>query len=240
MSRSERVLRLLCQTLSGLVLSLSPAFGQGGPPFLSDDPDTPGNNHWEINLGFLGERGPLEGAYQVPDIDINYGLGHRIQLKYELPLAVEETRGESGHVLAGLGNSLIGVKYRFYAHNPKTETPEPPGERESNFGLSVYPQLVASNPTRSVTRQVVEPGPQLLLPMEANAILGPIRVSGEIGYWLTTGDIPNSWICGIVLGHEFKKDTELYLELHNQRDVAGNNGKPEAGETSLGLGGRLP
>lgn len=32
------------------------------------------------------------GAYQVPDFDINYGLGDRIQLKYEILIAIEETR----------------------------------------------------------------------------------------------------------------------------------------------------
>ena len=220
-----------------MVLSPRLVFAQGGPPFLSDDPDTPGNKSWEINLGFLGERGPVEGAYQVPDVDINYGLGHRIQLKVELPLAVEETRGESGHALAGLGDALLGVKYRFYAHHPKTETPQPPGERESNFGLSIYPQLALNTSTRSAPDQIFERG--LLLPMEASAILGPIRVSGEIGYWLNK-DVPNSWISGMVIGHEFKKDTELYLELYDQREVSGIDGQPKAGETSLGLGGRLP
>src|SRR5258708_6064260 len=85
------------------------AFSQGGPPFQSDDPDTPGNKHWEINLGFLGERSRFEGSFETPNIDINYGLGNRIQLKYEVPLSIHEARGEtpgdSDHVAAGLGNS---------------------------------------------------------------------------------------------------------------------------------------
>jgi len=28
----------------------------------------------------------------VPDFDIDYGLGDRVQLKYEIPIAIEETR----------------------------------------------------------------------------------------------------------------------------------------------------
>lgn len=210
---------------------------QGGPPFLSDDPDTPGNHHWEVNLGFLGERNPVEGSYQVPDIDINFGVGNPIQLKFELPLAAAETRGPAGHVNAGLGNSLLGVKYRFYAHHTKHEKQQPPGQRESNFALSVYPQLALNNPTRSVARDIVDPGPEVLIPIEAKTILGPIRISGEVGYRLTKGDVPNSWIQGVVVGHEFKKDTELYLELYDQRDVSG---KLQAKETSVGLGGRVP
>ena len=59
------------------------ALAQGGPPFLSDDPDTPGNNHWEINVFATGERNPFAGAYEVPNVDLNYGVGHRIQLKFD-------------------------------------------------------------------------------------------------------------------------------------------------------------
>jgi hypothetical protein len=97
------------------------AHGQGGPPFRTDDPETPGNQHWEINFGWIGDRNPESGAYQVPDFDINYGLGDRIQLKYELPIAIEEIRplpGQPGHVIAGLGDSLLGIKWRFYEHHP--------------------------------------------------------------------------------------------------------------------------
>ena len=32
------------------------ALAQGGPPFRSDDPATPGNKHWEINMGLVVER----------------------------------------------------------------------------------------------------------------------------------------------------------------------------------------
>ena len=103
------------------------AQGQGGPPFRTDDPETPGNQHWEINFGFIGDRNPAAGAYQVPDFDINYGLGDRIQLKYEIPIAIEETRPQAasaneaavpGQVIGGLGESLLGIKWRFYEHHP--------------------------------------------------------------------------------------------------------------------------
>src|SRR5580658_3672642 len=99
---------------------------QGGPPFRTDDPETPGNQHWEINFGFIGDRNPSAGAYQVPDFDINYGLGDRIQLKYEIPIALEETRPQPaspadpatpGHVIGGIGESLLGIKWRFYEHH---------------------------------------------------------------------------------------------------------------------------
>src|ERR1700678_4585153 len=109
-----------------LALALLPttvAHAQGGPPFRTDDPETPGNRHWEINFGWIGDRNPAAGAYQIPDFDINYGLGDRIQLKYELPISIEETRpstaspgvpASSETVIGGLGESLLGVKWRFF------------------------------------------------------------------------------------------------------------------------------
>ena len=31
---------------------------QGGPPFITDDPGTPGNHHWEINFGWIANHNP--------------------------------------------------------------------------------------------------------------------------------------------------------------------------------------
>src|ERR1700678_69639 len=111
-----------------LPIAFAAAHAQGGPPFRTDDPETPGNKHWEINFGWIGDRNPAAGAYQIPDFDINYGWGDRIQLKYELPIAIEETRPQpatpstpavQGQVITGLGESLLGIKWRFYEHHPK-------------------------------------------------------------------------------------------------------------------------
>jgi hypothetical protein len=231
--------KILTDGVKLAAFTLFPAIvlAQGGPPFRSDDPDTPGNHHWEINLGFIGERSRFQGAYSTPDIDINYGLGNRIQLKYEVPLAIQEMRGDSGHVAAGLGDSLLGVKYRFYQRHSKTEDQQ--GKREIKYGVSIYPQLVLSNPTRSVAREIVEPGPQFLLPLEASAKLGWVRISGEVGYWFSSKDVPNSWIRGVVVGHEFEKDTELYLELYDQDDVRSASVQ-KLRESTLAVGARLP
>src|ERR1700684_4473375 len=88
------------------------AEGQGGPPFRTDDPETPGNQHWEINFGWIGDRNPAAGAYQVPDFDITSALGDRIQLKYEIPIAIKEIRPQpaappepatEGNVIGGIG-----------------------------------------------------------------------------------------------------------------------------------------
>src|SRR4029077_7516782 len=120
----------LCLILAAITNFSPSALAQGGPPFRSDDPDTPGNKRWEINTMLVGDRGPSEGSYSVPNIDINYGIGSRIQLKYEVPLSIQESPDASGHVAGGLGNSLLGVKWRFYAHHPKSDDSDQINKKE--------------------------------------------------------------------------------------------------------------
>jgi len=236
----KRIAPFLCLILAALTRFSPLALAQGGPPFRSDDPDTPGKRNWEINTVLLGDRNPSEGSYVTPNIDVNYGLGNRVQLKYELPLSIHESRGSSGHVAAGLGNSLLGLKRRFYSHHPRTAARDETGKRESNFAMSIYPQLLLNNPTRSVRRDLVEPGPQLLIPLEANARIGPIRISGEFEYWFTKKDFPNSWIRGVIVGHEFRKKTEVDLELYDQAATRVTADEPKTRESTLGIGFRTP
>jgi hypothetical protein len=227
------------------------ACAQGGPPFKTDDPETPGNKQWEINFGWTGERSAGEGSYSIPDVDLNYGLGDRIQLKFELPIVIHEVRKLPGDTVQnepatqarldlGAGESLAGVKWRFYQHRAASSYRHSPGEepQEPNFSISTYPQLSLNNPTSSVERGVVTTGPQFLLPIEANARIGPIRIDGEVGYWFTNRKVPQSWIRGMIVGYEFTKRTEAYAEIYDQQDATRVGGEAKGRQATLGLGGR--
>lgn len=108
MARSVSRKILLCWFVAAATLCAA----QGGPPLLTDDPGTPGNENFEINVGFTAERHPTERIYNAPLLDIYYGLGSRIQLKYETPLMIYGLDGAS--TKSGWGNSLAGVKGRFW------------------------------------------------------------------------------------------------------------------------------
>lgn len=247
-----RLVRALVLFFPIFFLSVA-AQAQGGPPFRTDDPETPGNRHWEINFGWIGDRNPGAGAYQVPDFDINYGLGDRIQLKYEIPIAIEETRAQAatpggpavpGQVIGGLGESLLGIKWRFYERHPKdpwvknrfgtglpavfghhtdkadaTAESEDSPESRVNFSVSTYPQLFLNNPTRAVERGLVAAGPTFFFPIEMNGRIGPIRWLGEVGYNFGNHSVPQSWGRGLLVGHEFSDRTEAYLELYDVQDA---------------------
>jgi len=218
-----------------LFASTVPLVAQAGPPFRTDDPETPGNRHWEINFGFIADHNPAAAYYQTPDFDINYGWGNRIQLKYELPIS-EYTNADNA-TLAGLGNSLLGIKWRFYEH--RRANSQPGDDKAVNFSLGTYPQLSLDNPTSAVRRGIVQyRGPMFLLPLEANARIGWLRLDGETGYWFGNRDAPDQWIRGMIAGHEFSEKFELYAEIYDEQDANRINGIPKQREATLGLGGR--
>ena len=72
---------------------------------MTDDPDTPGPGYWEINVATLLDASRREHRVETPRIDLNYGVGRRIQLKFEVPWVRvregdDETQTGAGNILA--------------------------------------------------------------------------------------------------------------------------------------------
>lgn len=227
----RRLLHILLLALP--MVGAAVAHGQGGPPFITDDPGTPGNHHWEINFGWIGNHNPGQSYYEIPDVDMNYGWGDRIQLKYELPLAAATNANDSTGV--GLGESLLGVKWRYFEyHRPG----EPKSDGNLLYSLGTYPQVSINNPTSSVRRGIVEPGPQYYLPIEATAQIGPIALNGEVGRWIGNKNMPSQWGRGLIAGREFNGRSELYVELYDLQDANRINHLPKQRALTLDFGGR--
>jgi hypothetical protein len=179
------------------------AYAQGGPPLITDDPGTPGDGKWEIQVSFIHERAGRERTYEAPLLDINYGLGDHIQLKYEVAYLTVDKDASGAH--SGLGNSLFGVKWRFL------------DEDRHGLAMSVYPQLEVNNPTNSVRRGLVESGTNLLLPLEVARTFGPFEVAGEVGYQFVQHD-DDQWIYGVAAAYPLTDKLELVAELHGESD----------------------
>jgi hypothetical protein len=228
-------MRRLLQTILLFLLFTSAALchAQGGPPFITDDPGTPGNKHWEINFGWIGNHNPGQSTYQLPDIDMNYGWGDRIQLKYEVPLAAATDQNNTTR--ASLGESFPGIKWRFYEHH---RAAEPKSDENMDFSLGTYPQASFNNPTSAVRRGIVEPGPQYYLPIEATAKWGPIDFDGEVGRWIGNRNVPSRWGRGLIAGHEFNDRTELYAEFYDLQDANRIGGAAKQRQMTVDIGGR--
>jgi hypothetical protein len=187
--------------LVGLILAtgLAPSLlAMGSPPLLTDDPGTPGDGHWEINLGLSTEQRPGVRAGEMPLLDLNYGVGDRLQLKYEIPYL---TRSEGGAARqSGLGNSGFGVKWRFYDTG------------EKGTAVSAYPQIEFRNPgSHAAERGLVDPGTTIKLPFQFQQEVGPVTLNAQFGREIRReGD---SWFYGIVAGHHLTGKVEVAAEL---------------------------
>lgn len=179
---------------------------QGGPPMITDDPGTPGPGNWEINIAFTGSDGASGAQAETPLIDINYGVGERVQLKYEVPWVTRHDPG--GETRSGLGNSLLGIKWRFH---------DSAGGR---WRVSAYPQIELRNPgSSSARRGLVEDGTGVLLPFEFERSFSNIGVDLEFGREFRSRD-GDAWFGGIVVGTDVSGSVELMAELHGERQLS--------------------
>jgi len=173
----------LSRCLLALLLQLpAVARAQGGPPFLTNDPGTPGDANWEINLGSMQSLARGGSAYQVPQLDINLGLGDRIQLTYEIPYALQDSAGQALH--GGWGNAFSGVKWRFL------------DQGEQGWQLSTFPQIETGVSAHAQLTGIGIPGPRYLVPLEVARTLGPLELNVEVGassVLSPAGQSPGGW-----------------------------------------------
>jgi hypothetical protein len=194
------------------------ARAQAGPPFLTNDPGTPGNANWEINLGSMQTIARGVSSYQVPQIDLNFGVGERIQLTYEVPYILQTGAGRQGQ--SGWGNGYPGLKWRFL------------DQGEDGWQVSTFPQMETAGSELARQKGIAAPGPRYLLPLEVSKKLGPLDVDFEAGYYVA-GHAPRERILGFVAGRPVTERLELDAEVYDDR--AYDTG-PHS--TTLDLGGR--
>jgi hypothetical protein len=198
------------------------AHAQGGPPYYTNDPGTPGHLNWEINLAYMPFFYSNQSVSHTPDLDINFGVGGRIQLTYEnawLRVQNPSFAAESAAKF-GLGQSNPGVKWRFYDAG------------ESGLKISVFPQLFLNNHNDDVRRGITPASESFLLPCEFSRKFGPVAVDYEIGYQFVHKG-PDGWLTGLVLGHDFTPKLEMDMELYSQGTF-----HPSESQPTIGLGAR--
>jgi hypothetical protein len=187
------------------------AFAQGGPPYYTNDPGTPGHLNWEINIGYMPFLYSDQSVSHTPDVDINFGVGERIQLTYEN--ARLRVKNPSMPTEYGMGQSNPGVKWRFYDAG------------ESGLSVSIFPQLFLNNPNDAVRRGITPASEAFLLPVEFSRKLGPVDVDYEIGYQFVHKG-RDGWLTGLVVGHEFTSKLEGDMEFYNRGPFRLSDNRP--------------
>jgi len=215
----QRLLPTLLAVLCGVTL-LAPrlTYAQAGPPYLTNDPGTPGNGNWEINVGSMTTRSQGFSAWQIPQIDVNFGLGDRIQLTYEAPYVVQS--GGGAPQASGWSNAFPGIKWRFL------------DQGEDGWQMSIFPQYETAGSTSAQRKGIAEEGSRLLLPLEVSKEFGPLDLDFEAGYYFAHRG-PEERILGFVAGHQFTSRLELDVELYNDHAMGA-----EPNFTTLDVGGR--
>lgn len=202
---ASRYFGTLAKLMAGL-LAISASFAwaeAGSPPVKTDDPGTPGDGNWEINVISTFHRTRDEKYIEAPLFDINYGIGDRVQLKVEMPW-VRQTTPDSG-TAKGTGNVLSGVKWRFYDAG------------EDGLKISAYPQVELRAPkSKSQAKGLVDTTPNYLLPFEFEYSLGDYEFNVEVGRWFRHENDNDSWFAGFVLSREISKGLNVMVELYDE------------------------
>ncbi len=201
-----------------VALSTTLASAQGGPPYYTNDPGTPGHLNWEINVGYMPFYFQGQSISHTPDLDINFGVGSRVQLTYENAWLRVKSQGSDAKF--GLGQSNPGVKWRFYDAG------------EGHLSVSMFPQFFLNNPNDAVRRGITPASQTFELPFEFSDKLGPLDVDFELGYDVVHKG-PNGWIGGLVVGRDITHKLELDAELYNQGTF-----HPSQNQPSIDFGGR--
>ncbi len=166
---------------------------------ITDDPGTPGNKKWEINLAFAFEHRPNETSFDSPGIDLNYGVGEYIQLTLQGGPVLLKRSGQG--LIGGLGGTEAAVKWRFL------------DEEKSGFDASMFPRVIFNITQSSVRRGLAEDGTRFQIPFQVAKTFGRFHADAEFGPLASTLG-RSKWIYGIVGGVELAKTTMLMAELH--------------------------
>jgi hypothetical protein len=174
---------------------------QGGPPMITDDPGTPGNGHWEINLAWTDQQAPGSTLVGLPLLDANFGVGDRIQLNYQASWNELRNADEPGQ--SGMSDSQLAVKWRFYDAG------------DTGLQVSTYPRITFVNPgSDSDRRGTADPDTTFLLPFEVRRDFGAVSVNADFGYTFSNAMEDRGWMCGLCVGHDIIKGWEVDAEFH--------------------------
>ena len=214
--KSTHLAAILCLPVAALTAS-QPAYADAGPPFLTNDPGTPGNGNWEINVAAMQTTLHGLSTLQLPQLDVNYGLGERIQLTGEIPYVVANSSGQSQ--ASGWGNASPGVKWRFF------------DQGEEGWQLSTFPMYQTGVSADAQSKGIGIAGPRFFLPLEAARKVGSVSFNLEAGTYIPVhGD--HEQILGLVVGQSLTARLELDGELYYDHIRGGTD------VTTFDVGGR--
>lgn len=148
-----------------------------GPPYLTDDPEPVEHRHWEIYLASQSYLDSEGWTGTAPHIEVNYGVVPNVQLHVVTPLAYGAPN--PGPVTYGLGDTELGVKFRFVQ------------EKKAIPMIGIFPLLEV--PTGSVDLGLGNGSARLFVPVWVQKSFGDWQTYGGAGVWIDLGDRDRHW-----------------------------------------------
>ena len=190
--------------LFGILLFLFPAILRADPPILTDDPDSPKQNGWEIFAGAVVEKRDRVLLMETPSVEIEYGVLDSLQITFQQAWITRASEHQGTQ--NGIGDSLAGVKWRFLDQDT------------SGVSVSVYPQFSFNDSNRSVNLGLVTKGWQMILPVEVQRKFGGTILMSEFGYtWREQSS--NGLLYGLAVEQEINEKFSLLAELHGESAI---------------------
>src|SRR5204862_272507 len=164
----------MVDTTNGKVVGSVP-IGSGVDGCAFDDP---------THLAIAFEHRPGETAFDAPAIDINYGVGDRIQLTLQGgPVLLK--RSDHG-AIGGLGGTEAAVKWRFI------------DDQKTGITMSMFPRVLFNLSPSSVRRGLAEDGTRFQIPFQFSKTFSGFDLDLEWGPLVSTVG-PAQWLYGVVV-----------------------------------------
>jgi len=185
-----------------IAAALSFTLGTGvlwaGPPFFTDDPETPEYRHWEFYVASQYTESDEGKSGTAPHFEMNYAVLPDVMLHTIVPFAWDKPNDESSKY--GLGDVELGVKYRFIH------------ESDTIPQVGTFPILTL--PTGDEDRGLGEGRAKLFLPLWFQKSWGPWSSYAGGGYWINPGDDrQNYWFTGWQVQRELSELLTLGAEI---------------------------
>jgi len=148
---------------------------------------------------FAFEHRSGERSYDVPALDLNYGVGEHIQLTLQTAPVVSKQDGRGA--VGGLGGTEAAVKWRFL------------DEESGHVDMSMFPRIIFNIAESSARRGLSEDGTRFQIPFQVAKSFGRFHADAEFGPLVSTVG-RSEWLYGVVGGFDLTKKTGLMAELH--------------------------
>lgn len=187
------------------VSSVAPGFA--GVPFRTDDPGTPGQGNFEINLSAQYSKVKAGEGGLLPSLEINYGVLENLQVTVAPSLAYSHANGFSSNY--GFGDLVVGAKYRVIDEDKGGWRP----------AVAIAPSMTL--PSGDETRGLGSGHTNFSLPLWLSKSFDALSVATGASYNVNHGfGNRNFWFAGALVTYQLTESLIVGGELYHTTAAA--------------------